>query len=237
MRTGWLLLLLMMPLTGLAGECRVLDSELQGFYEGGCRNGLADGKGHAHGTAEYVGEFRKGKKDGQGVKTWAWGDRYEGEFKDDRKDGHGMYVWGAGSQWAGERYVGGFVNDKRQGFGTYYWPNGDRFDGEWKDDLRYGYSVMEQRRAAAFEFRRKAMGEPGVSVCSRMKIGIAEEVQLRGVTAQLEGVPQQEDETQSADATLVVKVISVRGSVSGLLPSFRPGAVVQSNVWDWTPCL
>ena len=218
------LIALLVPVLANAEPCKVVDPELQGFYEGGCRRGLAHGKGHARGLAEYVGEFRKGKKHGEGVKTWSWGDRYEGEFQDDRKHGKGMYVWGAGSQWAGERYVGGFVADRRQGWGTYFWPTGDRFDGEWKEDLRYGYSVMEQRRQAAFAARKEALGEPGTQVCGRMSVGIAEEAWLRGIAARLEGT------------VLVVKITDVTATNSGLLPAFGVGDAVQGSIWDWTPC-
>ena len=94
------LALLLLPIASLAADCRVLDPELQGAYEGGCRKGLAHGEGVATGSAEYRGEFRNGMKHGTGVKTWAWGDRYEGGFVNDRKSGKGMYTWGAGSPWA-----------------------------------------------------------------------------------------------------------------------------------------
>ena len=215
---------LLVPVLANAEPCKVIDPELQDYYEGGCRRGLAHGKGHARGSADYVGEFRQGKKHGRGVKTWAWGDRYEGEFLNDRKHGKGMYVWGAGSQWAGERYIGGFVDDKRHGWGTYFWPTGDRFDGEWKEDLRYGYSVMEQRRQVAFAARKEILGVPGTQVCGQTKVGIAKEASLRGVTERLE------------ETTLIVKITAVTPTVSGLLPAFRSGDVVQGSIWDWSPC-
>ncbi|MEO8008095.1 MAG: hypothetical protein ABI728_06190, partial [Betaproteobacteria bacterium] len=101
----------------MAAECKVVDPELQGHYEGGCKNGLAHGHGVARGTAQYEGDFRKGLKHGKGLKTWSWGDRYEGGFVEDRRQGRGMYVWGAQSPWAGERFVGGpdgaFLGEKR----------------------------------------------------------------------------------------------------------------------------
>lgn len=225
MKTYWFAMIgVLVPVLANAEPCKVIDPELQDFYDGGCRRGLAHGKGHARGSAEYVGEFRKGKKHGYGVKNWAWGDRYEGEFLNDRKHGKGMYVWGAGSQWAGERYIGGFVADKRHGWGTYFWPNGDRFDGEWKEDLRYGYSVMEQRRQAAFVARKAALGEPGTTVCGQTKVGIAEEVSLRGVTDRLE------------ETMLIVKITAVTPTASGLLPAFGAGDAVQGSIWDWMPC-
>src|ERR671936_2685573 len=101
--------------SGALADCRVLDPELQASYSGPCVNGLAEGRGFAHGTATYEGDFRAGRKHGRGVKTWPNGDRYEGDFVEDRKEGTGMYVWGRRSPWAGQRYTGGFLNDRRHG--------------------------------------------------------------------------------------------------------------------------
>jgi len=95
----------------------VIDPELRGSYAGPCVNGLAEGQGVAAGTAEYRGEFKAGRKNGKGAKTWPSGDRYEGEFVEDRKEGVGAYTWGRGP-WQGERYEGSFLNDRRQGFGV-----------------------------------------------------------------------------------------------------------------------
>ena len=39
-------------------DCKVLMPGLQGTYEGGCRSGLAQGKGIARGTDTYTGNFR-----------------------------------------------------------------------------------------------------------------------------------------------------------------------------------
>lgn len=62
------LLWLLAALDARAG-CRVLDPELAGDYQGGCKAGLAEGVGHASGAARYVGEFREGKKHGRGTYT------------------------------------------------------------------------------------------------------------------------------------------------------------------------
>ncbi len=225
MKTSWFaLIVLLVPVLGHAEPCKVLDSELQGFYEGGCWRGLASGKGHARGSAEYVGEFRKGMKHGRGVKTWPWGDRYEGGFRDDYKHGKGMYVWGAATQWAGQRYVGEYVADKREGLGTYFWPNGDRFEGQWKDDLRYGLTVMEQRREVARKAREEVLGPPGTSVCMLASAGITREAVVRGVTAGL------------VEGRLNVTITAVGADRSGVLPGFRSGDTVQSEIWEWVPC-
>jgi hypothetical protein len=207
-----------------AAQCQVADPELQGSYEGDCKNGLAHGYGVAKGSAEYQGEFRKGLKDGKGVKTWAWGDRYEGGFLNDRRHGKGMYVWGAASPWAGERYVGDYVADQREGHGTYYWPNGDRFEGVWKDDRRYGYSAMELRRQAAGAVRTEAM-KAGTQVCSWGQTGIAYKVLRVGTVETLEA------------NVLEVRLTRLEGvpqAVSG--NSLTPGMLLKSVPVDWTPC-
>ncbi len=211
---------------GMAAEsCRVVDPELQGFYEGGCRNGLSHGKGHARGTAEYEGGFRKGLKHGKGVKTWPWGDRYEGGFVGDRKQGKGMYVWGAGSPWAGERYVGDYLDDRRHGWGTYYWPTGDRFEGVWKEDSRYGYTVMELRRQAAEKARKEAL-TPGAQVCSWASIGIAFEVLQVGLIESI------------GDNTVQVRLLRLEGAAnSAVAGALQPGALLNTAAADWTPCL
>jgi hypothetical protein len=41
--------------------CRVLDPELAGIYQGGCKDGLGEGYGEAKGTAEYHGDFHAGR--------------------------------------------------------------------------------------------------------------------------------------------------------------------------------
>lgn len=205
-----------------AAACRVVDPELQGFYQGGCRNGLAHGTGTARGEAEYSGGFRKGLKHGHGVKTWAWGDRYQGGFRDDRKHGRGMYLWGAGSPWAGERYVGEYLADRREGQGTYFWPNGDRFDGQWKADRRYGYSAMEQRRQATEAARARAF-VPGVQVCAWEEAGAGRRVLRVG---QIEAVAQQD---------MTVRLTQVQGDAGAGDPG--AGSLVSAGPGEWVPCL
>jgi hypothetical protein len=212
-------------LGAIGADCKVVDPELQGFYEGGCRNGLAHGTGYARGTAEYEGGFRKGLKHGKGVKTWQWGDRYEGGFVADRKHGNGMYVWGPSSPWAGERYVGDYLDDRRHGWGTYYWPTGDRFEGQWKEDGRYGYTAMEVRRQAAEKARSQAL-TPGTQVCSRASIGIAFEVRQVGL---IESV---------GENTVQVRLVRLEGTAdSAVADAPQPGALLSAGAADWTPCL
>ena len=224
MKSALLILLLSFPLATVGADCKVVDPELQIFYQGGCKKGLAHGDGYARGTAEYQGEFRKGLKHGKGLKTWVRGDRYEGGFVDDRKSGKGMYTWGAGSPWASERFVGEYLADQREGWGTYFWPSGDRFDGVWKDDRRYGYSVMEQRRQAASAARIKAL-RPGTQVCSWGKIGIAYKGLRVGAVDALDG---------NALQVRLIRLEGVPQAVSGNNP--QPGTLLDADPGDWTPC-
>ncbi len=71
-------------------------------------------------------------QNGWGVYEWTEGpnigDKYVGEFKDGYRDGEGVYTWHTG-----EKYVGtwskGFIN----GYGTSYFPDGSKTSGNWQD--------------------------------------------------------------------------------------------------------
>ena len=59
---------------------------------------------------KYVGEYKDGKKNGQGTLTYTDGRMYEGEWK----------------------------NGKQNGQGTETFPDGGKYVGEYKDGLRHG---------------------------------------------------------------------------------------------------
>jgi hypothetical protein len=69
--------------------CKVLMSSLQGTYEGGCKNDLAQGKGTAKGTDTYTGNFRNGLPHGKGVYFSANGEVYDGQWTNGLRDGEG----------------------------------------------------------------------------------------------------------------------------------------------------
>lgn len=58
----------------------------------------------------YKGEFRDGKRDGNGVFYYASGARYEGEWKENSKHGQGTYI----SEY-GQHYTGEFTQDRMVG--------------------------------------------------------------------------------------------------------------------------
>lgn len=74
-------------------DCKVLKSEISDSYSGGCRNGLADGKGVARGIDYYEGQFDKGLPSGKGTYKWADGTYYEGHWENGNRDGSGKMVY------------------------------------------------------------------------------------------------------------------------------------------------
>lgn len=78
---------------------------------------------------KYVGEYKDGKKNGQGTYTYADGEKYVGEWKDGKRHGQGTITFVSGN-----KYVGEFKDDKRHGQATYTFASGDKYVGEFKDD-------------------------------------------------------------------------------------------------------
>lgn len=83
---------------------------------GDCQNGYGvytDEKYH------YEGNFKDGKRDGQGKNTDAWGNVYDGNWSNDKYSGFGTFKWKSG-----EKYEGNWENGKQEGQATYYKPDG-----------------------------------------------------------------------------------------------------------------
>ena len=207
--------------------CRVFDPELAGTYQGGCRDGLAEGYGEAKGLAQYRGDFHAGRKHGKGAKTWPSGDRYEGEFAEDRKEGSGEFTWSPRGPSAGERYSGAYLNDRRHGYGVYEWPSGDRYAGDWANDAVTGVPTRAMiARARAKTETLAAVAKPGVKVCRALLVGIAVRDWIRG-------------EVTAVDAERIAVRIDEPGQQPHVIDG-RPlvkGMTVWSEAEEWTPCL
>jgi hypothetical protein len=90
-------------------DCKVMKPEISGTYEGGCKNGLAHGKGIGQGIDRYEGEFAKGLPNGKGTYRWASGIYYEGEWRKGLKEGEGKMVYPDSivtGLWKEDNYVG-----------------------------------------------------------------------------------------------------------------------------------
>lgn len=92
------------PVFAQQGGCEVKVANLSGSYSGGCKNGLAHGKGIAQGTDHYEGQFMKGVPDGKGTYTWSNGIYYKGQWKEGKREGQGKLV-------KGDTVVSGFWRD------------------------------------------------------------------------------------------------------------------------------
>jgi hypothetical protein len=116
MKTLFVLLLIiaMIPIHGQNNDdCRVLVPGLQGVYKGGCKDGLAYGKGTANGTDVYTGSFRNGYPNGKGTYTWGTGNTYKGEWNMGLREGNGVFtgkIYGRDTVlagvWKNDKYIG-----------------------------------------------------------------------------------------------------------------------------------
>jgi hypothetical protein len=73
--------------------CKVLKPEIAEKYQGGCKDGMANGKGVAEGKDKYEGGFRNGLPHGEGEYTWANGDVFDGVWVDGKREGEGRFFY------------------------------------------------------------------------------------------------------------------------------------------------
>ncbi|SMN01183.1 putative phosphatidylinositol-4-phosphate 5-kinase [uncultured Candidatus Thioglobus sp.] len=126
-------------------------------YQGGCENNLPNGYGSIdYDNGTFEGNWKNGKRHGQGVYAWASGDRYEGNWKNDKKHGQGVFTWASGS-----RYEGNWKNDKQHGQGVYAWASGDRYEGNWKNDKQHGQGVYAWASGDRYEGNHKNSKQHG----------------------------------------------------------------------------
>jgi hypothetical protein len=55
---------------------------------------------------------------------------YSGEWKDGKMNGNGKYEWDDGRYYSGE-----YLNDKKHGFGEYKWISGKVYIGLWSNGV------------------------------------------------------------------------------------------------------
>jgi len=84
----------------------------------------------------YKGEFKGGKRHGQGTYIWVNGNKYEGNFKDGKCHGHGTLTYSDG------KYKGEWRDGIRHGQGVFTYTNGNRYDGEFKNDKQHGLGTF-----------------------------------------------------------------------------------------------
>ena len=82
---------------------------------------------------KYVGELKKEKFNGKGIRYYSNGNIYEGDFKNDLREGKGIYYFKSG-----ERYEGEFKNGNFDGKGVFYHNNGEISIGSYKAGKKIG---------------------------------------------------------------------------------------------------
>jgi len=102
--------------------------------EGDCENGLGI---FINQGAKYIGKWKDGRHNGDGIINFPNGDKYVGEWKDGKRHGEGTLNFSDGG-----KYVGEWKNDLPDGRGTELNPDGDKYIGEWKDGKRYGEGTL-----------------------------------------------------------------------------------------------
>ncbi|XP_060530468.1 radial spoke head 10 homolog B-like [Cylas formicarius] len=130
------------------------------IYEGSFAEGYPDGQGkivlpdlstyegqvsksffHGHGVFNivstpilYSGQWRQGRKCGEGWLLYAENNWYQGEWREDQKHGLGFRHYPHGAA-----YHGNWCSGKPHGRGWMVWENNDHYTGEWREGLQNGY--------------------------------------------------------------------------------------------------
>ena len=112
------------------------DKNTRPQYKGEVENGKPNGLGvliYPYNGKSIVGEYKDGKKDGQGTWTSTDGRKYVGEWKDGKRNGQGTYTYPDG-----RKYVGEYKDGKKYGQGTNTWSDGRKYVGKFKNGLPNG---------------------------------------------------------------------------------------------------
>jgi hypothetical protein len=115
----------------------------QGKYVGEWKKGKEHGKGIRFFRAglmnvdngKYEGEWKKGLFHGQGTRIFPGREKYEGEWKKGKEHGHGISTW-----FDGRKFIGEWKNGKKL-HGTYNLGNGAIHFGFFKDGLAEGHGT------------------------------------------------------------------------------------------------
>ncbi len=94
----------------------------------------------------YKGECVNGKREGQGVYTWATGNRYEGQWKGGQRHGVGTLNYASGAIYQGEYKAG-----LESGRGKMVWPNGAVYEGAYIEGKFHGQGMYISADGSRYE--------------------------------------------------------------------------------------
>ena len=86
-------------------------------------------------------------QNGHGVYLYENGDRYEGEYKNGKRHGQGVMEFQSGKH-KGDVYKGGYSNGVKSGRGLFTWSSGNTYEGEYKDGEYHGHGVFKNGKTA-----------------------------------------------------------------------------------------
>jgi hypothetical protein len=114
-----------------------------GEYIGDVLNGVPHGRGTlichpGNDCSEYTGKWKNGKFHGEGMLTFANGDKMTGQWKAGFMYGKGCYEFESGSKYKGE-----FLKSMFHGMGIIRYVNGDVYNGDWRNNEKHGKGTME----------------------------------------------------------------------------------------------
>jgi len=103
-----------------------------GYYENGSYVGTSNPSATNLASSSTSGCTEGDCENGWGIYEWktgvSSGDKYIGEFKGGYRNGDGVYTWKNG-----DKYVGGWENGVINGYGTQYYANGTKSTGFWQN--------------------------------------------------------------------------------------------------------
>ena len=76
-------------------------------------------------------------------KIFSSGAEYIGEWKDGKRDGKGTFIYPDE-----KKYVGSWIKGKRDSKGTFTYPDGSKYIGEWMKSERHGYGTLIKKNGS-----------------------------------------------------------------------------------------
>jgi hypothetical protein len=139
-----------------AADCRIAPLQPaplgQPAWNGGCKDGYADGKGVLQWDAadgikhKLEATLVKGQVQGEATLRMPDGGLYIGTVRNGVPDGMGYFKDADSMQYEGEVHMG-----RRDGVADGLFPHGDRYKGQWKDGKPDGKGVMTYMLGGAYD--------------------------------------------------------------------------------------
>ena len=125
-------------------------------YEGGMKNGLADGHGITRGSTNapsFEGDWEKGCLVSKTMIYRDGNDRsYKGEQKGGYKDGQGEEMMPSG------KYIGHFKHNRFDGKGEMILTSGDKITGEWAESKLIGVGIYTTKDGQVIKVKETEKG-------------------------------------------------------------------------------